>query len=238
MKAAGAFWPVVKVLNSSGAAVTGLTGGSFTVTCYLDGTVTALTTSWTEIGSGFYKCNITLPATAGWLVILISNGSYTVTPNRYEGANTIRDLDDVYSASVKAVAYISTVTGAPYSDTVLTLDANRKQDVSIQVNDSTGAAVNLSGYSNWAFTVWDKTHSSVGTRTIITTGITGSAGGVLAIAIPENAGFFSLIDAAITAGADSLTLYYDVKADAGGVAASTQNIIRGTIILRRYEGAA
>lgn len=239
MKAGGAFWPVVYVTNpTTGAAVTGLLSGSWTVTCYLAGTVTAVTTAWTEIGSGYYKVNITLPATVGYVVILISNGTNLVSPNRWEGSNTIKDVDDAYNASAKAVAYITTVTGNPYTDTLLTLDANRAQTITVQVNDQTGAAVNLSGYSNYAFTVWDKTHSSVGTRTIITTGISGSSGGVLTITVPETAGFFTLMDAAITAGSDTLTLYYDVKADAGGVSTATQNIIRGTITLRRYEGAA
>jgi hypothetical protein len=239
MKAGGYFWPVVQVTNpTTGSAVTGLASGSWTVTCYLNGTVTALTVAWTEIGGGAYKAQITLPATAGYLVITIANGTNLVSPNRWEGANTLRDVDDAYNASSKAVAYITAVTGTPYTDTLLALDANRAQTITVQVNNQAGAGIDLSGYTNWAFTVWDKTHSSTSTRTIITNGISGTSGGVLTVAVPETSGFFSLIDAAITAGNDTVTLYYDVKADAGGVSTNTQNIIRGTITLRRYEGAA
>lgn len=239
MKAGGAFWPLVRVLDpSTGNPVIGLSSTSWTVTCYLNGTVTAVTTAWTEVGNGYYKVNVTLPASAGYVVILISNGSYLLTPNRWEGANTIRDVDDVYTLNNASRSYQSSVTGSPYTDTPLTLDANRAQTVVVQVNNAAGAPVDLSGYNNWRMTVWDKTHSNVSTRTIINTGITGSAGGVLSVTIPETAGFFSLIDAAISASNDTLTLYYDVVADAAATATLSQNIIRGTINLRRYEGAA
>lgn len=238
MKAGGAFRPIVRVTNASGAAVTGLAGGTFTVTGYLNGATTSLTVTWTEIGSGLYSPNITLPATAGWFTVTITNGSNVVFPNRWEGANTAQDADSVYGVVNKPVSYITATTGVPGIDTPLTLDANRQATITVSVVNSSGTAIDLSGFNNWRMTVWDKTHSSVGTRTIISTGITGSAGGVLTIAIPETAGFFSLMDAAITAGNDTLQLYYDVVADAAANATNSQNIIRGLLTLRRYEGAA
>jgi hypothetical protein len=65
-----------------------------------------------------------------------------------------------------------------------------------------------------------------------------SALGAIAFDVPETAAFYSASDTQIAAGYDVATLYYDLIADAAGVAANTDPILRGTILLDRWEGAA
>ena len=124
--------------------------------------------------------------------------------------------------------------GAEYN---LTVNARRRAAVTMTVQTAAGVAVDLSGYSNYRFTVWDSTHSGGSAFYTLSSGITGSALGVLAFTVPETAAFFSQMDTAITAGQNTVDVFYDVIADAGGVAANTETIVRGIITMTRWEGA-
>lgn len=226
---------VVRVLNA-GVAVTGLVAANFTVTGYLSATTPVIAFTATEISSGFYRLAVTLPGTAGWLTLIVTQGSNTVQQGRYFGEIEAQDSDSLYDLVIRPVV---TLTGATAlaSEVTLELVANRFASVAMSITDQANAAVDLSGYNNFKFTVWDRTHSI--TKYELASGITGSAGGALAFDIPENASFFSQIDATLTAGtADSVTLYYDVIGDKAATPGKTVCVVRGKLILHRYEGSA
>lgn len=226
---------IVRVLNA-GVAVTGLVTANFTVTGYLSATTPVISFTATEISAGYYRLAVTLPGSAGWCTLLVASGSYTVQQGRYFGEIELQDADSTYDISVRPVV---SVTGASAlaSEVTLELIANRYANVAYSIVDQAGAVVDLSGYNNFRFTVWDKTHTGGASLYVLSTGITGSAGGALAFAIPEGAAFFSQITAAITAGDDSVTLYYDVVADKAATAAQSVSLVRGKLLLLRFEGA-
>ncbi len=95
--------------------------------------------------------------------------------------------------------------------------------------------VDLSGYNNWRFNVWNSTHTTMALYTAA--GPTGSALGIAAWTVPEDASFHSQIAAAIALGQDTVTLYWDLIADAGAVAGQTTCVLRGQLTLKRFEGA-
>lgn len=225
---------IVRVLNA-GVAVTGLVTANFTVTGYLSATTPVISFTASEIGSGYYRLAVTLPGSAGWVTLLVASGSYTVQQGRYFGEIEAQDTDSVYDQVIRPVVTQDSTT-AIGSEVTLELVAYRYAPVAFAVT-SGGVAVDLSGYNGWKFTVWDRTHSI--TKYELTSGITGSPGGAVAFAVPENASFFSQIDAALTAGTgDSVTLYYDVVANQAGDSAKTVSVVRGKLILYRHEGSA
>ncbi len=226
---------VVTVLNG-GAPVTGLVTANFAVAYYLDATTPSAAFTVTEIGSGRYRVALTMPATIGYLTLFITSvAGYTVQNGRYWGQLEAQDLTSLYAVVVRPVAQL-TGASALASEVQLNLNANRYKTLTVTVVDQNGVPVDLSGYTNWRFSVWDQKH--LASIYLLNSGITGSALGVVSWAIPENATFFSQIDAAIAQGNNTLVLYYDMIADAGGVAADTSCIFRGTVVLTRYEGAA
>ncbi len=106
----------------------------------------------------------------------------------------------------------------------------------MSVVDQNGTPIDLSGYTNWKFSVWNRIHS--GSVYALTSGITGSAVGVVAWAVPEDASFNTEMDAAILAGDSSVVLFYDMIADEAATAAKTSTVFRGQLILTRWEGTA
>lgn len=239
MRAGDTIYLTATVRTAAGAIVDGLASGTFTVASYFNGVLTALSVTITGYGGGTgrYLFAVQLPTTAGWLDIYVSNGSNIMDVRGWSGDIELQDLDTVYA--VVAVPVVLSSAGAKVGATKdLTINARRRTLIAVTVTDQAGAAVDLSGYSNWRFTVWDKTHSGGSALYSLTTGITGSALGALAFTIPETAAFNSVIDTAIAAGEDTATVYFDVIADAGGVAASTDCIMRGQLVLTRWEGAA
>jgi len=226
---------VVTVTDSGGTPITGLVTGDFTVAGFLSTTTPAVSFTAAELGSGRYRLAIVLPAVPGWLTLLISSSTRVVDPPGFDGELQAQDLDSVYAAAVVARVTIGGITRFA-SSRQLELIAYRYTQIDLQVTDQIGAPVDLSGFNNWRFTVRDKLHAD--TPYTLTSGITGSAEGALAFAIPENATFFAAITAAIAAGNDTATLYYDVTADAAATAAQSQTIVRGQITIHRYESAA
>ena len=228
-------YPVVTVRTTAAAPVTGLVTANFSVSYYLGATTPASSFTVTELGSGRYRLAVVLPANAGFINIFIDQGSNVVTPAQWAGEIELADMDTIFPLIVRPITQISG-NSALSSDVYLNVNAYRYKELSVSIVDQAGTPVNLSGYNNWRFNVWTKTHS--GSIYTLNSGITGSAGGVVAWSIPENASFFSFIDAEITAGNDSVILYYDMIADQAATASKTTTVFRGQLTLTRFEGAA
>jgi hypothetical protein len=226
---------IVTVTNSSGSGVTGLVTGNFTVDYYLNATNPASAFTATELSGGRYRLALTLPASPGSLSALFSQSTNTVNPPGLIGEIESVDLEAVYPFLIRPISQLSGNSSLA-ADVTLTVNAYRYKELSVSIVDQAGTAIDLSGYNNWKFNVWTKTHS--GSIYTLASGITGSAGGVVAWSIPENASFFSNIDAEITAGNDSVALYYDMIADKASDTAKTSTVFRGQLILTRFEGAA
>ncbi len=226
----------VVTVKNAGVPVIGLLTANFTVTFYLDATTPGAVFTSTEIGAGRYRIAMTLPGTAGWMSIFItSNAGYTVENGRLFGQLEAQDAGSIFAVVVRPLSQLAGAS-ALASEVPISLNANRRKVLSVSVVDQSGTPIDLSGYNNFRFTVWDQKH--VATVYILNTGITGSALGVVSWIIPETASFFSQMDAPIAAGDNQIVLYYDMIADAAATAANTECIFRGQIVMTRYEGAA
>lgn len=245
---------LVKVLNSAGAGVTGLTLASFTFAAYGRGYGAGAWSTYTasqavvEIGSGLYSLSFTLPTSAGWWRVLLEHATHTVWSGSWEGEVESNDIDSMYAATVQPVATLSNSfqLGATQSADLV---AYRYRTLSIPIYDSSGAAyaalatdfpsstLRLSIRSkDQTTTKWDAGPSGVistGTGTAADFSIT-TVGNLLTVTIPEDSGFF----AALTAGSDSADLYAEIVGDYGGLSNKTQPIIRSSTwtILRREVG--
>lgn len=241
MKGGDIFRPVVRVLNA-GVAVTGLTTASFTVTGYL-GTAAGATPTFTatEISAGRYRINITTPTLSGaeqWYTVEIASGSYYVEGAKWAGMLRLHTIGEIHSLVSRPVVLSTGSTGVPV-ETSIDLVAYRNKPLAFQILEQDGVTpvpVGASYYSNWRWSVWDRTHAA--TRYTLSSGITGDDLGNVAWEVPEDASFFTQIDAAITAGEENIKLYHDLVADAGGVAGKTRTLLRGALILSRFESAA
>lgn len=223
-------------VKNSGVAVLGLLTANFTVFYGLDATTPAAVFTVTEISGGRYRVALTLPGVAGWMSIFItSNAGYTVENGRLFGQLEAQDFGSLFAVVVRPLSQLAG-TSALASEVAINLNANRRKALSVSVVNQAGAAVDLSGYNNFRFSVWDQKH--LATIYLLNTGITGTVGGVVSWTVPETASFFTQIDASIANGDSQLVLYYDMIADAAATLANTECIFRGQLILTRYEGAA
>ena len=186
---------IFKVLDASGAAVTGLGNGDFTVTGYqgTSGATVALSTAFTEIGSGFYAYDVTMPSTTGELTVYISeNAGKRVTPNRWQTHVRSQTVDTVFASVQRPVAAQTSPVNIG-SEVQLRVVAKRFNSVSVSITDSDGNAVDLSGYTNLRFTVRDEDHGESSPWTV-TSGFTNDASGNLAFDIPETFGAYDDIE--------------------------------------------
>lgn len=236
MKAGDIYKPTLILYDAAGAVVTGGAAG-FTVTSYVNGVLTALTATVTEITAGKYFLSVTLPATLGTITVFLTHSTSFPSPNKFDGVNTTNDEDSITAKLAIPASYLVATTGLLGAETRLTLDAYREQTISITVVDSAGAPVPGTGYTNLRLTVRDKLHAN-STNVAITTGVTWDSAGLLTVPIPEASTFFAAIDTDIAAGRDSTDLRYDIIGDRAGVAGQTRTIMRGTLTLRRFEGPA
>lgn len=236
MKAGDIFYPRVRV-SLAGVAVLGLTSGSFAVAGYVNATTPGAAFTVAEEGAGWYRLAITTSGTAGWHEYVISSPGNYVAPDVWACWLSANDFETIFAAVVRPTATLGS-TAVVASSLPLDLIANRYTPVDVSVTDQNGVALDLSGYTTWRFTVWDKTHTGGTALYTLSSGITGSALGVVSWAVPEGAAFYSQITAAITAGTDSVQLYYDMVADQAGDATKSRTVFRGQLTLYRFEGTA
>lgn len=230
---------VVGRQTAAGSPATGLTVADFGIGWKKDGVTSAITTSCTEVdtvgGWREYRIGITIPS-----------GSPYRLHGRVTAVNTIdiidggivdceienNDLDSLAALlPIIPVAQLS-ATSRTADPQTLKIIANRYTPVSFNVRDATGAVVDLSTYTNFRFSVWDKTHA---TAIYTLSGGTGSSLGVAAWTIPETAAFFAQMATAVAAGQDDITLYWDFTGDLGGVAGQSQTVLYGPLIMHRNE---
>lgn len=229
--------------TAAGVASAGKVLADFSVAAYADGVSYDPSADIDEIETvgawTTYKLTVTLE-TGGpyWshIVVQPDSGTDVIAPNVFTGEVEQQDLDSTYSVVSRPTASLSTAT-LMASELQLEMIAYRANSLYIQIVNQAGAAVNLSGYDNWRFSVWDKTHSG----TILFTDpldLAGDASGNITAIIPEDAAFYSEIADAFTASEDFVTLYYDIIADEAADNDLTRTLARGRLILWRYEGAA
>lgn len=227
---------VVTVKNTTtGAAVTGLVTAGFTVDYYLSGTTPVSVFSVSEISAGRYRVLLTMPSTVGYLSVFVTAAGYTVENGRWHVELEDQDLDSIYGVVVRPLSQLAGASELA-SEVTLSMNARRYKELTVSVVDGAGTAINLSGYTNWRFSVWDRAHT--GAVYSLTTGIAGSAAGIVTWSVPEDAAFNSFMDTAILAGDSSVTLFYDMIADKAATITKTEAIFRGQLILYRWEGSA
>ena len=227
----------------AGVPVTGKLVSDFAIGWKKDGVTTAITTSCTEVDTvgtwREYRIGITLPTGGPYVLhgrIDSISGTDVVDGGVFDAEIESHDYDSLASLiPVIPVAQLSATTRTADPQT-LKLIANRYTPVSFAVKDANGAVVPLNTYTNWRFGVWDKMHT--GSIYSLTTGITGDALGIAAWSVPETATFFSAMAAAITAGQDQIELYWDLTADLAGVAAQSQTVLYGKLIMYRNESTS
>lgn len=226
-----------------GAASTGKTISDFSIGWKKDGVTSAITTSCTEVdtigGWREYRISITLPTGGPYNLharIDSLSGTDVVDGGVFDAEIEQQDYDSLAALiPVIPVAQLSAATRTADPQT-LKLIANRYTPISFAVKDALGVVIDLSTYTNWRFGVWDKTHS--GSIYSLITGITGTALGVAAWSVPETATFFANMTAAITAGQDQIELYWDLTGDLAGVAAQSQTVLYGKLIMYRNESTS
>jgi hypothetical protein len=234
---------LIKVTSAStGAAVTGLALGDFTVTAkalaYGAATWSDYTSSAaiTEIASGLYDFAFVAPPSPGWWRVLLEHASHNVWNGSWEGECEVQDLDSLYGAVARPVAVLSANVEMGAQAT-LELVAYRYRSFTVSIVDQNGDAIDISGYTGLALSIrsqdqtttkWDATHGNPA-GVVLT-----AAGSTLSVVIPEDATFF----AALPAATDSVTLYWEVTGNVGGDAAKTTPIIRSSpcIVYRREVG--
>lgn len=242
---------VIRVINpATGAVVTGLTLAAFTVTALARGYGAAVWTAWThgatltEIGSGDYALAFTAPPTAGWwkFRIVHTAGTYQTDVTAYEGELENQDLDSIYAAGSPYSGSVSTATELG-TQIPLDLVAYRWRSIDITL-ETNGVPVDLTTYGNLRLSVRSKNQTSIkldasnGSPTGFV--LTGSVAGVLHIEFPESTGAgVADIYAALAAGEDETSLYYEVTGDVGSDAAKTVPLIRSSSLrlLRRELGS-
>lgn len=218
--------------TAAGAAATGKVIGNLTYKITLDGVDAGITPTLTDVATvgawRLYTLNLTSPATVGDIVIHLEPNDGVLSYDTISDTVTLYSADDVLALVTSPV--IATLTsGGPSGDTTLRLVKSTYVPISFTVRDATGAAVDLSGYNAGDFSIRSKDQTT--TTYSQTTGIVMTAGGLVTIAVPENASFY----AALTTGIDSIELYWDFVADEASDAAKTRCLARGRLQLMRTE---
>ncbi len=228
---------VFSVNDAAGAAVTGLTTASFTLTGWRNGVSAAITWSIAELTLGRYTLTYALPSSAGIIDFIfapVSASNFVVWPDLTEEVEQY-DLTALYGAVSKPTIVLN-ASGAPSNEIELVFIKSDYHSVTFTVKNSDGTAVDLvaAGYTNWKFGVKNALQTAVASVVpyLLTTGITGDANGVVTVVVPESASFFGLL----TDGVDATTgARWSLEADLGGIVSQTKTLGRGICTVRRKE---
>jgi hypothetical protein len=226
----------VRVTTSAGAPVTGLTLGSFSnVTTLGPNVVTMAFSSAVEVGTnGDYILTATLPLTSGQVCVRIFSGSSTITPPMYAGEIESNDFDTIASAVIRpTVSVIDPASQFAIQNLVMT--TYRYTPLSIVFSSTT----DFSAWNNFRFNVWDSRRTgSIYTLSVSTPAAPVNGVSTFNIVIPENAAFFSRIDAVVTAGQTQLALVYDLVGDEAATSSKSRTVVSGALNLQANVGAA
>ena len=221
------YWQTV-----AGAAATGKVIGDLTYKITLNGADAGITATLTDVATvgswRLYSLGFTSPATVGDIVIHLEPNDGILSYDAITDTVALYSADDLLALVTSPV--IATLTsGGPSGDTTLRLVKSTYVPIAFTVRDATGAVVDLSGYNAGDFSIRSKDQTT--TTYSQTTGVTMTAGGLVTIAVPENAGFY----AALTTGIDAVELYWDFVADEASDTAKTRCLARGRLQLLRTE---
>lgn len=259
MRAGDLFSRIFRIKDASGAGVTGLVLGDFTVTAwgkgYAASTFTAYThgTVLTEKSDGWYQIVAAAPPSAGWFLyeIEVDNAAYRhASPNQWSGEIEVQDLDSMYGAVVRPVAQL-TQTAQLGMSLPMEFIAYRYRVLEITVVDQDGEPITSLETDFPDATLRVAIRSQDQTTTKWEAGPTGSidipysgggteadfaisiSGAVLTIVFPEDCSWY----AALATGTNSMnTLFIEVTGERDGDADKTQPIIRSSqITLARRE---
>jgi hypothetical protein len=226
-----------KVVTAAGVAVTGLTGASFTLTAFRNGSSSSITPTITEISGGRYSLAYALPSTGGIVDVYfdpVSASNFVEWPDLSEELEA-HDLTSLYGAVAKPTIVLN-ASGAPTNEVELKFIKEDYHEVTFTVRNSDGTAVDLvaEGYTGWRFGVKNEGQTTVASVVpyLQTTGITGAASGVVTIVVPETASFFGLLAAGVAATTGAR---WSLEANEGGDAAKTRTLGRGGCVVMRKE---
>jgi len=218
--------------TAAGAAATGKVIGNLTHKITINGTDAGLTATLTEgvtVGAWrLYTLGFTAPATAGVIVVHLEPNDGVLSYDTITDDVTLYSSDSVL-ATVTSPVIATLTSGGPSGDTTLRLVKSTYVPISFTVRDATGAVVNLSGYNAGKFSIRSKDQTT--TTYSQTSGVSMTSGGLVTIAVPENASFY----AALTTGNDSVELYWDFVADEAADTAKTRCLARGRMQVMRTE---
>lgn len=189
---------VFRRTNAGGAPVTGKVEADFTFDAWHKGAAHVLTTAnFAELTSGFFRIDITYPATIGRLRIDItcSNPTSDVTdPDTLEGQVTANDIDSaaVLAARPPSVSLAQNIS--PQSAFGISVFDGDGLTLRIPVYDQDGELVDLSLWENLRFSIQNAGQTAVGTDLPYnqTTGITGGADGFAVVELPEDCSAYNV----------------------------------------------
>lgn len=243
---------IVRVTDYAGAAVTGLTLASFTVVARARAYGATAWSTYThgaalvEIGGGDYALSFAGPPGAGWwrVYLLLASSSHLAWSASWEGECESYDLDAIYTglAAVQLGNTRNVYLGQYWPGSLV---AYRWNQWEIPVVDQTGAAVDLSGYTDLALSVRSRDQAefrldaSNGTPTGFV--LTASSGGIVTVEWPKTLGagvadiYAAVPDGALT---QSAPLWYEIAGNVGGVSSKPVSIVRSSplVIYRREVG--
>jgi hypothetical protein len=220
--------------TAAGAAATGKVVGDLTITDKLDGAAVSITYALTEgatVGAWReYTLDFTSPATAGELMIFLQPDDGFLAQDTIVDEVTVNSLDEI-ATLISAPATSTLEVGGPSSDLQIRAVKNTYVPAVFTVRDAVGNAVDISNYTNIRFAVKDHAQTISYSQTANITLIGGGTGGVVLVAIPENASFYSVLGT----GVDAVTLYWDLVGDEEGSASQTRCLARGQLSVVRTE---
>ena len=221
----------------AGVAKTGLTLSDLTVSGTLNGAAASISAALTEVDTigawRRYKLEFVVPALSGVSIFTVtaqpvSTSYYLDTLRVVDGEIEAIDLTSIYGIiSAPVVSVVN--AGGPAGDIPLRLVKSTYVPISFSVTDQTGAVIDLSGYDTPVFGIKSKNQTT--TTYSQSSGITMTAGGLVTIAVPESASFYT----ALATGEDEASLYWSFVANEAATATMTRCLARGTLSVIRSE---
>ena len=251
MKPGDTISKLVRVVDASGTAVTGLTlASNFTFTAYQEAyggstfTTYSASATLTEVGSGMYRLQWTLPAAAGfWAAHLAPDApsSHYLFEEFWQGEVEAQDLDSIYGSVVTPQVTL-TGEGTIGQKVGMTLVAYRWAQRTFTFLDDNGDPVDIENdYGTYTIGINAEDHTTLtsdatngATTAAGTWGLTASSN-VLTLTVPEDAPFF---DQEPSNSVQPTQLYYEITANKGGDATQTVALVRHSplTLLRREVG--
>lgn len=232
MQAAEQFATTVDIYDADGNGVTGLTSGDITFPCYVDGDSAGNLgiDTWTEIGGGKYKFEVTLDAENGYHQIFPTpdDATYEADPPVFEGEIEANDKDSIAALVVRQPVLSLGTNVPPFRDFTIRTYKGDYREVTIPILDDAGDAIDLSsGWNDAVFGVKsaDQTTVSYSQSSGITLG-----NGTAIVAIPESASFYS----ALATGQSQVELWWSLEIDPDDDT-KTRTVRSGKLIIHRKE---